>query len=194
MLREALPKIGTYSVASFSQRLASLFLIPVYTRYLTPADYGVMALIDTIISLFGLFVSVKLAQSLFYHWTHAASDAERNQYLGNAFTGACMAGLVGAGIGWITSPIVGPWLIGVPGAAYYLCLTFTTFACDFPIDIGLSLMRIRNQATHYTVTCLVRLGLGIVLNIIFIVYLKMGLVGMLLGALVPALLTTAYLS
>src|SRR3954452_18790680 len=33
---------GFYSLALFAPKLASMFLLPLYTRYLTPADYGVM--------------------------------------------------------------------------------------------------------------------------------------------------------
>ena len=194
MLRDFVTKSGTYSIFIFVQRLTGLILVPVYTRYLTPADYGVMSLIDLTMTMFTLLVSVKLGYSLFYHWTRSNTDEERNAFLGTAFIGACLLGLLGAAIGWIISPFLGPLLIGTPEASYYLKFAFAAFACGFPIDIGFSLMRIRNQATQFTIASLVRLGLGAGFNIVAVVFLGMGLLGILMSVLASSLIMAAYMA
>jgi O-antigen/teichoic acid export membrane protein len=67
-------RLGNYGV-----KLVGFLLIPVYTRYLAPADYGVMALVST----FGqaLFIFLNLGQSTalfrFYYEDDTTEGRER---------------------------------------------------------------------------------------------------------------------
>ena len=50
-----------YGLGNYGVKLVGFLLIPVYTRYLAPADYGVMAMVSS----FGqaLFIFLNLGQS-----------------------------------------------------------------------------------------------------------------------------------
>ena len=39
---------GVFAAGLVISRLASIALLPVYTRFLTPADYGVMTILDLV--------------------------------------------------------------------------------------------------------------------------------------------------
>ena len=45
-LRDILKHSGIYAVGQILSRVASLLLLPLYTRVLTPADYGCVAILD----------------------------------------------------------------------------------------------------------------------------------------------------
>ena len=194
MFRDILTKSGTYSIYTFAQRFVGLILVPVYTRYLTTEDYGVMSLIDLTMQMFTLLVSVKLDYSLFYHWALVDTDEERDTFLSTAFIGAFLLGLFGAAVGSMITPVLGPWLLVVPEARTYSWITFATLAFNFPIDIGFSLMRIRNQAKRYTTASLLRLGLTTGLCITSVVFLHMGLMGILLSVLTSSLTLAVYMA
>src|SRR5438876_10203653 len=57
MLTDILKKIGTntliYSLGGILGRAIGFVMIPVYTRYLTPADYGIIELLDLTTYLIG---------------------------------------------------------------------------------------------------------------------------------------------
>ena len=61
-----LKSTGLYSIAVFAGRMASFILLPIYTRYLSPADYGVMELLDLTGSVLTILIGMRFGQSLFY--------------------------------------------------------------------------------------------------------------------------------
>ena len=60
----AIPRIlrnsGLYSFVSFLQKGAAFFLLPVYTAYLTPEDYGTLSVIQALVSFFSIFLLLSL--------------------------------------------------------------------------------------------------------------------------------------
>ena len=62
-----------YTIAFFGQRVASLVLLPITTRYLTPSDYGITDLLEqvsAVVSLHNILAAllvINAALSLFYH-------------------------------------------------------------------------------------------------------------------------------
>jgi O-antigen/teichoic acid export membrane protein len=101
-----------------------------------------------------------------------------------------LGGLVGQAL----APVLGPWILGVPQADFYFSITMVTFMCSFPIEIGLALMRAQNRPSYYAAASLFRLFSGVVLNVITIVVLRMGVLGMLISALITSLLLVLYMT
>ena len=50
---------GIYSVAVIASRMASVLLLPVYTRYLKPSDYGVLELLEMTSFLFSTLIGLR---------------------------------------------------------------------------------------------------------------------------------------
>src|SRR5262245_10397158 len=61
-----------YGLGSSGTRLIGFFLIPVYTRFLTPVDYGVLALVAMLDQL--LFIVMNMGQSTALFRTYFAHD------------------------------------------------------------------------------------------------------------------------
>ena len=47
---------GIYSLGVILARLASFLLLPIYTRYLNPADYGYIAMLDPTAAVLGILI------------------------------------------------------------------------------------------------------------------------------------------
>ena len=64
MLGELLKKTGrntlVYGLGGIAGRIVSFLLIPLYTRYLTPGDYGTIELLDLTGSVIGMFAGIGL--------------------------------------------------------------------------------------------------------------------------------------
>lgn len=61
MLRKLLSHAAIYGLAAQAPRLAGVVALPIITRYLTPADYGVAGIITAYISVFTLLQSLGLS-------------------------------------------------------------------------------------------------------------------------------------
>lgn len=58
-----------YLISSFITKGTSIFLLPIYTRYLSPADYGVLSSLNVIAQLLPIFISLYLDSAFgrFFH-------------------------------------------------------------------------------------------------------------------------------
>ena len=54
-----------YGAGMMLSRAISFVMLPVYTRYLTPADYGVMELIGTTLDLIAIIAGARIAAGIF---------------------------------------------------------------------------------------------------------------------------------
>src|SRR5260370_28115115 len=85
MSRELLKRTGTYSLAGLTTRAASFLMLPVYTRFLSPADYGVMELLDLTTTIVGLLLGARVGSAVFYYYFAASSPREKDDCIGNVF-------------------------------------------------------------------------------------------------------------
>ncbi len=70
---------AVYGVGQVLSRLASVILLPIYTRYLMPADYGVIAILDLAAGILGIFVGVGLANAVQRFHFRTEEGPERNK-------------------------------------------------------------------------------------------------------------------
>ena len=71
-LRSVLKGSSVYTTGEVLVRATGFFLIPIYTRFLTPDDYGVIGLLSVVIVLMSSVLTLGLpqAQTRFYHEFH----------------------------------------------------------------------------------------------------------------------------
>jgi O-antigen/teichoic acid export membrane protein len=61
-----------YGVATVVSQMTSFILLPVYTRALTPHDYGYLELLQLVVDFTGLFVTMRLGEAIFRFYSGAA--------------------------------------------------------------------------------------------------------------------------
>ena len=54
-----LKNTGIYTLALILPQIAGFFLLPVYTRILTPADYAVISLVGSFTAIVGIFIALQ---------------------------------------------------------------------------------------------------------------------------------------
>ncbi|MCL6432168.1 MAG: hypothetical protein K6V36_15135, partial [Anaerolineae bacterium] len=71
-----LASTGLYGISLLLTRTASFLLFPVYTRFLSPADYGVLELLDLTLYAFGTLLGMRIGDALLYRWAACSSDED----------------------------------------------------------------------------------------------------------------------
>ena len=69
-----------------------LFLLPIYTRYLSPADYGVLELLDLTSFVLGSLLGGRLGDALCFFYAEAATPESRDTVVTTAFLSALVMG------------------------------------------------------------------------------------------------------
>ena len=63
-IRKVIKNTIWYSLAGYIPLISSFFLLPIYTKYLSPSDYGTIALIQTFVSIVSIFVTLQLHKAI----------------------------------------------------------------------------------------------------------------------------------
>lgn len=84
MLKAALRDSLVYGLASILSRGLAIFLLPIYTRVLSPADYGVYDLLVTLVALANLVVALEVSQGLARYWADTGDAAARIRFASTA--------------------------------------------------------------------------------------------------------------
>ena len=177
-----------YGLANLTIRALNFLLLPVYTRFLTPADYGIIALAETLavflLSIVGLGFDASIQRLYFRH----ADDPEvLSSYVGSAlkFALALETGFL------LLALTAGPWLQHTisPNTAVsfrYIAMAVVTAAATQFFTYRLVLYQSERRPWAYAILSLLSFSLTASLSIALVVYARRGITGMLGGKLIAA--------
>lgn len=186
---------AVYGVGQVLSRIASVILLPIYTRYLTPADYGVIAILDLAAGVLGILVGVGLANAVQRFHFRTEEGSERNQlwWTGLA-TVAALALLMTVPVLVFRQPL-SQLLLGpeIASAALFLVLATGNFFTRVLEELLTVHLRVDKRSTLLVATNLARLALNIALNLLLLIRFDMGVAGVLWGNLLTGIVTVVWL-
>jgi len=186
-----LASTSMYAVSVFIGRTASFLLFPVYTRFLSPADYGVLELLDLTLYVYGTLLGMRIGEALVYRWSASGDDRQRETTVATAYWGAVLLGILSLLPGWLLSERLSLIVFGTGAYRGGFILMFTAFAASLPVEVGLALARARDRSIHYFYFSLSRLVLGASLNVFFLAVLHWKYEAMLWGNLIASMAISA---
>jgi len=166
-------------------------LLPLYLSYLTPSEYGVLA-ISQLLSPLLIAVWTFGFEGAVAKYYYEYSEDYRLKIVGTAFIFIRITSTIGL----IATLILGPYLIPyvIKGAPYYPNINiviWTTYFNTISI-LPLTLMRIREEANIYVVASVATFLLIAGFNIYNVVILNQGVTGILKGYLFANILMTVF--
>lgn len=102
-----------FGLAPLLQRAAGLVLLPLYTHYLSPADYGEVELLTLAAGLVALVLRLELRPALLRAWVEGDAAVQAGLYRG---FGRLLLGLgiIGGAVAFLVSAPACLWLVGHP--------------------------------------------------------------------------------
>ena len=175
---------GIYLLGFILQRVASLFMIPITTRFLSPADYGVADLLEHATSVISMLFCGRLGSALGYFYFGVDSEEARRPVVSTTILGAAALGLIVAVIFWPFSDRLAQIVFGDPSIGRCFRIVFVCFPASFALDGIFTLYRVENRPGLYTVMSLVRLAVQIACIVVLVAVLRMRVAGMMLAAVI----------
>lgn len=177
-----------YGAGDAATRVASILLLPVYTRILTPEDYGKLAIVTMISTVVGLIVDSGQRSAFFRFYFQSDNAQSRSKLTGTVFIYL----LVFSGI--IILPLIffidqGVFLQIIDIALIPLiqiALIGTFF--DVGSTIPFAIFRAEQRATNYAVLSVLRFIISVILNILVVVVLRWGVVGVIYANLLTSII------
>ena len=193
-LRRVAQHSALYAFGNIAGRVVAFLAIPFYSRFLSPAQYGLIELIElstqTVAIAFGL-QAVGTTLTRLYH-DQASPEAERSvastALIGTAMLSACVTVASVAASGAISRAVFGTGAWATLLQAAFLAMFFAS-----TVEVVLVYERMRGHARFYLSYSLVTLALSLGLNILFIGGLGLGVWGFVSSKLVTSVGGAAFL-
>jgi O-antigen/teichoic acid export membrane protein len=187
LLRLVSTRALTYGAGEWLVKVGALLLIPIYTRYLSPAEYGVLAFVGTFSLLLGVLYRVGLNGALIKFNYDLTDDASRRRYYGTVYVFLTSFGLVLTILLNIVGPAIFDNVFKTIRFDPYLRLgswvTFFSLAALVPLTI----FQIQGKALQYRVVTTSQFVLSTGFVIVFVVFLGRGAEGSLSGQVLAGL-------
>ncbi|MEN8258761.1 MAG: oligosaccharide flippase family protein, partial [Thermodesulfobacteriota bacterium] len=71
-----------YWLGRMTARSLQIILLPIYTAFLSPADYGTLSILGIIMDMAALVLCFQLPVALYKFWAGAETEEERREILG----------------------------------------------------------------------------------------------------------------
>ena len=192
--RRILKGSGIYSIVTLAYRCSSIVMLPLFTRCLTPSEYGAMEILDISLNVFGMIFGANFATALFYHYNAAESESERKAVISTTVLGSALLGFVAASIGIAVSSPLSMFVFQQPDYAFYLRIMLVNFALTLPLEAVLQWLRAIDRAYAFVAASVIRIGVAAVLNIIMLLFLRMGLAGVVYSSVITTTLLAVVMS
>lgn len=173
-----------YASGVWAGKLIGFLMIPVYTRCLRPADYGVLEMISRTTDIVALIVGMGMASALLRFHAEGKSDKERQRVISTAISSAAILGLICAGL---LVAAADPLARAVLGSARYspsMRLAFLAMGFELCSASPMVLLRMHERSAFFTTLSFGRLLVALSLNIYLLVWLRMGVLGVMISNLV----------
>jgi hypothetical protein len=179
---------GIFGAGAILSRLASIVLLPLYTRHLRPTDYGIMALLDVTINVLAIMAGAGIgsAATRAHFADNEHVDASRVWWTAILCETAIAGMIVMPALALrarIATVVFGPSLTDGPS---YVALALTTLWVTSITTIVDSYFRARKASAFIVGVGLGRLLINVALNVLFLVWYRMGVAGVLWGNLISA--------
>lgn len=189
-----LSQSGIYAVAGLAQQGVSFLLLPLYTRFVPPAGYGQLELLNSFSAIVFAVLMLGLASAITkcYH-LDCRDDAERAALLPTALLlDLPLLAAGGAVLLAAAGPIAG-WLFGGadPAGAGLVRLMAAGGILSSCVALGLAGVRAEERAVAFGVISVAQLTAALTLNALFVARWHLGVRGILWGNLLSNLLALA---
>ena len=195
-MREQLKSLGRhtmiYAAGILIGKAASFIMLPIYTRFLTPTDYGTLELLELTIDVVGMLAGIGLASSVFKFYAESDDPAAQGSVISTAMTAVNVLSAVTGLIGLLAAPLLTHLVFRGHQPVLYFRLFFLIYFVQSAATIPLLYVRALQKSALFVTLNVIRLILSLSLNVLFVVGLRLNVRGVLFSTLISATLLGLY--
>jgi len=176
-----------YGLGSSIKKFIGFFLLPFYTRALTPSDYGIIATLGTAIFFMTAFLSLGLNQGAGRYFFMAKTAKEKGQILFNLLVFRLLVVIPSIGLSFFSKQISGALFKSesYSGVVFLSCMILPIMVLNSDQE---NIYRYFREPWQFNVITIARIILGMSFGISLVVVLKKGVYGAQLASLASRLI------
>ena len=161
-------------------------MIPIYTHYLTPADYGIYEMLQLTAAIFTMFITMGLSSATLRYYFEYNKEKERATVISTALIISICLAVTGAVVANLARMQLSLLCFDTTDYAGFFTIVLFAMAFEVVMEVPLTFIRAKELSHIFAGIAISRLLVALSLNIYFIVHLKMGLEGILYSNLITS--------
>lgn len=172
-----------YGFGSILNRATALILLPIYTNYLSVAEYGILELLYIIGTVFSGLLSIGIAHATLRFYYEYETDQERNAVITTSLIASLVISCSGVLFFGIWYQPLAHYILGSPAHSQGVLIVLVTLVFELSSQVCLAYLRAKEYSIFFVIVMFCKLIIQLIANTYFVVFKDMGVEGVLLGNL-----------
>jgi O-antigen/teichoic acid export membrane protein len=186
VLRRIIRDSAIYGAAQVLARGLSIALLPLFTRVLSPLDYGALDILTVFASFAGVVVALEVTQGMARSLADAVDDGTKARYIATALWFAVGTYAVFGGAVLLLAPRLSESLLGSHDYSEAVRLVGIAICGNGIFSVMQNRLRWQLQPARYSLTGLVYTAISLASAVVLVVGLGWGVSGVLAGQIAGA--------
>ena len=166
-------------------------LIPIYTHYLTTADYGVLELLSRTSEIINIIIGAGLAMTVIRFFTLEDELSMKNAVVSTGITFIAIFGALCIALLLLNTEYITGLVFGATDNTHLVSLSIIICYTEILFVIPMAFVQARVNSALFIAFSLFKFILGLALNIYFVAMLKMNVQGVLYATLINGVISAA---
>jgi O-antigen/teichoic acid export membrane protein len=180
-LKELAKHSAIYGLGSIVSSLLAVFLLPLYTRYLTRADYGAIETLIAASAVLTILLQAGINSAFFRFYFDSPDPEERKRVVRTSFWFTMSGATVGLAVGVLFAPEVSSLLFGTSSRADLVRAAAVMLWANLNYQQMTSLFRVEQRSVSYVIASLTNVAITIGATVALVVGFHKGALGALVG-------------
>jgi O-antigen/teichoic acid export membrane protein len=182
-----------YGFGIMLNNVAAFLLLPVYTQYLTPKDYGMKELVGLSTDVIGILVATAISSAMYRFYFESDDEQARREVISTSIIVVGFFGLVTVTVlSFLTRPMA-RLILDSADLYMFFVISFAAMWFQSMVNIGYDYLRARQKSLLFITLSFGKLLLAIALNIYLIIYRQMGVMGVFVSTLITSIISSIVL-
>jgi O-antigen/teichoic acid export membrane protein len=183
-----------YGVGIVIGKAVSFIMLPIYTRCLTPVDYGILELLEMTIDVIAMIAGIGLAAGVFKFYSEYENPEDKKEVISTVAIMMMIISSITGILGFIFSNNISQLIFGRVNNSLYFKLFIIIYFLQSVSIIPLLFIRAIQNSKLFVLISLIKLSMLFPLNVYFVVILKMNVIGVIYSTLLTSFVIGLYLS
>jgi len=179
-LKRLVRSLAAYQVADVVSKFIAVLLLPVYTRYIAPAGYGVVELLGNGVIFISILVRFGIIEAFLRYYFVDADQRRRDMLVRRSVVFLLVATTIVSGV---LAALAGPLsrlVLGYRDVPIFLIAVLGLWAFT-NLELAYGVLRVDERVRAYAAASLINVGITIAASLVLVVGLGKGARGLLLG-------------
>lgn len=184
--------IISYGLLTAISKGLQFLMLPLLTRLFSPADYGFIDIMATLMALVTILMSLSLESAVARMWHETQSQDQRKRLLTSVVAFISVFGGVIFLAVWAASGLLSTAITGMNNVEAILSAAIGTALLLTISSVPQMVLRMERSIFRFGILQVANSALGIVFSLVLILHFGMGILGLFLGYLVSAALVLGF--